>query len=494
MTDTTCSNVFGLWIGNEQTPAATSEQFNSINPANGDIIGTFASGSAADVNRAVTAARLALEGDWGRISPLGRGRRLFHVRDLIQEHAEALAEAEALDTGKPISMARSDVATAARYFEFYGALSDKIYGDHIPIAPGILDVVTREPIGVSAQIVPWNFPLMIATRGLAVALAAGNTVVLKTPEEAPLSCAIFADLLASAQLFPDGVINILHGGGETCGAPLAAHPDVNLVTFTGSVQTGRKVAAAAAANGKPSILELGGKSPAIIFADADIDSVAKEVVASSTEVSGQSCDAATRVLVDDAVHDRLVDRIVALYGELTVGPAFEDPDLGPLISEQQLARVEDHVRRAREEGARLVVGGSRLQRPPYDGGWFMEPTLFTDVEPTMKIAREEVFGPVLCVIPFSGVEDAVRIANGTEYGLAASVWTRDMSVALDVGSRLQSGQVYINCLSSGDGPAIPFGGVKNSGYGREKGVEALRAYTCVKNTCIRFAPSEPVGA
>lgn len=486
MTTLADTRSFGLWIGSEETPGLSSEQFQSINPANGEVVGTFAKGTAADVDHAVSAARKALGGEWGEITPLERARKLFQIRDLILENAEALAEAEALDTGKPISLARGDVTTAARYFEYYGGVSDKIYGDQIPLAAGMLDFVTREPIGVSAQIVPWNFPFMIAARGLAVALAAGNTVVLKTPQEAPLSCAVFAGLLRNAQILPAGVVNVLHGGGEACGAPLTAHPDVNLVTFTGSVATGRKVAIAAAGNNKPSILELGGKSPAVVFADADLDVVAKEVVASSTEVSGQSCDAITRVLVDETVHDALVERIVALYKELTVGSAFEDPDLGPLISEKQLARVEGHIKTAKEEGAHLAFGGNRLQSTPLNNGWFLEPTLFTGVKPTMTIAREEIFGPVLCVIPFNGVEEAISIANGTDYGLTASVWTRDIDVALNVSSRIEAGQVYVNCLSSGNGPAIPFGGVKDSGYGREKGIEALRAYTWAKNTCIKF--------
>jgi len=486
MTTLAVTKSFGLWIGSEQKTSATNEQFDSINPANGEIVGTFAKGSAADVDDAVAAARQALDGEWGRITPLERSRTLYKIRDLIEENADALARAEALDTGKPISLAKGDVTTAARYFEFYGGISDKIYGDQIPLAPGMLDFVTRAHIGVSAQIVPWNFPFMIAARGLAVALAAGNTVILKTPQEAPLSCAVFADLLAAARILPDGVVNILHGGGEACGAPLTAHPDVNLVTFTGSVATGRKVAIAAAGNNKPSILELGGKSPAVIFADADLDAAAKEIAESSTEVSGQSCDAITRVLVDESIHDLLVDRIVAHYKELTVGTAFDDPDLGPLISEKQLARVEGHIQSAKEEGATLAFGGNRLLSPPLNKGLFLEPTLFTGVTPTMKIAREEIFGPVLCVIPFSDIDEAVSIANGTDYGLTASVWTRNIDVALDVSSRLEAGQVYVNCLASGNGPAIPFGGVKDSGYGREKGVEALRSYTWVKNTCIRF--------
>ncbi|MFI2666883.1 aldehyde dehydrogenase family protein [Micromonospora carbonacea] len=474
---------FGLLIDGTETAASAGERFASHDPATGEVVGWFARAREADVQAAVASARAAYEDVWRDVSATERGRLLQEVARRIRGQAEDLAVAEARDCGKVLTQARSDVAVAARYFEFFGSAATALHGEQIPVGPDVVDFTTREPHGVCAQINAWNFPLNMAARSLAAALAAGNTTVLKTPELAPYNTAVLGRIVTEAGL-PPGVVNIVHGFGAEAGAALSSHPDVDLVTFTGSVGTGRAVAASAAANVTPCVLELGGKSPTVVFPDADLDEVADQLARGFVEANGQSCDLPSLAVVHADVHDEFVDRLVRRVEKFTVGPGVDDPDVGALISEQQRARVEAYVAGAVEQGVRVLTGGGRPGRTDLDSGWFVEPTVLVDVTPGMTVATEEIFGPVLSVVQFATEDEAVAIANGTAYGLAAFVWTRDLGRGMRMTRRIRAGQVYLNCFTSGDSPMIPFGGVKRSGYGREKGFEALRTYTQVKNICI----------
>ncbi|MEV0809790.1 aldehyde dehydrogenase family protein [Micromonospora sp. NPDC050200] len=476
-------NTFGLLINGKEIEASAGAHFASYDPATGEVVGQFARARAADVMAAVSSARAAYEDVWRDVSATERGRLLQEVARRIRSQAERLAIDEARDCGKVLSQARNDVAVAVRYFEFFGSVATALHGEQIPVGPDVIDFTVREPYGVCAQINAWNFPLNMAARSLAAALAAGNTVVLKTPELAPYNTAVLGRIVTEAGL-PPGVVNIVHGYGGEAGAALSGHPDVDLVTFTGSIETGRTVAASAAANITPCVLELGGKSPTVVFPDADLDEVAGRLARGFVEANGQSCDLPSLAVVHTDVHDEFVDRLVRRVEKFTVGPAGEDPDVGALISEAQRARVEGYLTAAVEQGARVVAGGGRPSRADLGSGWYVEPTVLVDVTPGMTVASEEIFGPVLCVVKFATEDEAVAIANGTAYGLAAFVWTRDLGRGVRLTRRIQAGQVYLNCFTSGDSVMIPFGGFKSSGYGREKGFEALRTYTQVKNICI----------
>lgn len=473
---------FGLLIDGIEAPSRSGSMFESVDPSTGEVVATLAAATPSDVDAAVTAASAAGR-QWAEASASERGELLLDLAAAVRENADDLATLEARDCGKVLSQARADVGLAARYLAFFGGVAAALHGEQLPLGADVLNVVSREPHGVCGQINAWNFPINMAARSIGPALAAGNTVVVKTPELAPVTTAVLGRLATQVGL-PRGVLNVVHGSGPEVGAALSGHPGVDHLTFTGSVATGREVAASAAANVTPCVLELGGKSPTIVFADADVADVAERLADGFLEANGQSCDLPSLALVQADVHDELVDRLVTKLQKVRVGPALEDGDLGPLISRRQRERVEGYVDGALRDGARAAFGGGRPQDPALADGWYVEPTVLVGVTPDMAVAREEVFGPVLSVLPFEDEDHAVQLTTHSGYGLAAFVWTRDGTRGLRVARRVRAGQVYVNCFSSGDSVMTPFGGFGSSGYGREKGFEALRTYTRTKNLCI----------
>lgn len=477
---------YGLIINGEEVDASYRERFDADDPATGRAFATVALGREVDVNRAVAAARKAFTGEWSRISATERGRLLQRAAARLLQIEEPLARLEARDCGKPLDQARADVRTAARYLELFGNSASALHGSQIPVAPDVLDFTIREPFGISAQINSWNFPINMAARSLGAALAAGNTVVIKTPELAATSTTVLGRVLHDVGL-PGGVVNIVHGYGADVGAALSSHPDVDLITFTGSVPTGRSVAANAARNLIPCVLELGGKSPVVIFDDADIERAARQLATGFTEANGQSCDLPSLVLVQESRKDEFIRELADHVDRLRIGPGLENPDVSALISRQQRDRVAAFVDHARLAGATVVRGGCVPSGPEIEDGWFYEPTILSDVQPHMAVAREEIFGPVVSVMTFEDEAEAVTMANASAYGLSSYVWTRDTGRALRMSLAIRAGQVYVNCYSSGDSPMLPFGGFKKSGYGREKGVEALKTYTQTKNICLSLA-------
>ena len=472
-----------LFIDNQWVASASGATMESINPADESVMAEVAAGGAEDIDIAVASARKALGGPWARAEPARRGRALTKVAELIRERLEDLARVETLDTGKPVSAARAAVEGAARYFEFYAGVADKIQGATIPVGPDHLDFTLREPLGVTAHILPWNVPLNMLARGVAPALAAGCAAVVKPAEQTPVGALQIADILLAAGI-PPGVVNVVNGPGETAGARLAGHPDIDGLTFTGSVETGKLVMRAAAEHVKPVVLELGGKSPVIVFADADRDLAAREACKGITANTGQYCDAGSRLLAHESAMDELLEKTADLARAVTVGDPADDPQMGPLISAEQRARVTGYIQKARDEGAEIVCGGGRPAK--LEKGYYVEPTVFGGVRPEMAVAREEIFGPALSVLRFSDEEEALAMANDTSYGLAAGVFTRDLGRALRMARGLEAGTVYINEYFAGD-VAAPFGGMKQSGIGRERGLETMANYTRVKNVIIRAA-------
>jgi aldehyde dehydrogenase (NAD+) len=476
-----------LIIGEQRSQASDGATIDVYDPSSGEVLATIPSATKADVDRAVQTAREAFESrSWRDMKPADRGRILFKIAQAVRERAEELATLESRDNGKPMTQARADVQVAARYFEFFAGIADKIMGHTIPIGPGFLDFTVREPIGVSAHIVPWNYPIQIGARGIAPALAAGCTVVLKPSSEAPMTALRLGEI-ALASGVPPGVLNIVTGSGSVAGAALASHPDINQLTFTGSVEVGIGVAKMAAENVVPVVMELGGKSPNIVFADADMDLTVQGVSTAIFQNAGQTCSAGSRLLVERKAHDALVERLAARARGMRIGPGVSDPDMGPIISKRQLETIEGYVTIGKNEGAEVAAGGARPSDVSLGRGYYFQPTLLDKVSPDMRIAQEEIFGPVLAIMTFDDVEEAIAIANRTQYGLVAGVWTRDINKALAVSSRIKSGQVFVNTYGAGGGVELPFGGYKKSGYGREKGLESLASYTQVKNVCIKFS-------
>ena len=463
---------------------AASEAFDDIDPSTGQLIARVARCGESEIEQAVYAARKTFEDSWRRTTAAQRARVLGRTAELIRRERDSLAELESRDTGKPLRQARADAEVAARYFEFYADTVEAVYGDTVPVAQGLLVYTLREPYGVTGHIVPWNYPLQIGARTVAPALAAGNCCVLKPAEEAPLTTLRLGKLALEAG-FPAGALNVVPGYGEEAGAALAAHPGIDHLAFTGSVAVGRSVARAAGENTVPVTLELGGKSPNVVFADADLDAAVPTIVNSIIQNAGQTCSAGSRLLVESDAHDAMVERLADRFTAIRIGPGLEDPDLGPLISARQRDGVQLHVQHGRRE-ARLVVGGDVASGDHLDGGFFYLPTLFDEVPADAKIAQEEIFGPVLAVTPFGDVEHAVELANATRYGLIAAVWTSDVSKAHQLAGEIRVGQVYINTYGAGGGVELPFGGVKHSGYGREKGFEALIAYTRTKTVAVKL--------
>src|SRR5712675_1011696 len=465
-----------LFINGQWSDAASGKTFETPNPATGETLARVAEGDAEDINRAVGAARKAFEsGPWSRMTPSDRGRLIWKIGDLILEHAEELAQLESLDNGKPVGVAlAADVPLAADLFHYMAGWATKIEGNSIdisvPYMPGanFHSYTLREPVGVVGQIIPWNFPLLMAAWKLGPALTTGNCVILKPAEQTPLTALRLAEIIAEAGI-PDGVVNVVTGFGETAGAALAAHDDVDKVAFTGSTEVGRLIVQAAAGNLKKVSLELGGKSPAIVFPNADM-----EVAISGTSSAiffnmGQCCTAGSRLYAHKSVFDRLMQGVADHAGRIRVGHGLDpQTQLGPLVSDEQFKRVTGYLEAGRQQGAKVVTGGSRVG----DQGYFVQPTVLTDTKPEMSVIREEIFGPVVCAIPFDDddLDRIARTANDTSYGLAASIWTRDLGIAHKLARRIRAGTVWINTHNYGD-PALPFGGFKQSGWGREMGYE-----------------------
>ncbi|WP_155996543.1 aldehyde dehydrogenase family protein [Verrucomicrobium sp. 3C] len=476
-----------LLISGKWVDSASGKTFGTVNPATEETLARVAEADAEDVNRAVRAARAAFaSGPWAKMTPAERGKLLWKLADRIEEHLEEFAQIETLDNGKPLAVARvADVPLAVDLFRYMAGWATKIEGNTIPLGmaqpESYLAYTVREPVGVVGQIIPWNFPLLMAAWKLGPALACGCTVVLKPAEQTPLSALRLGELIQEAG-FPEGVVNILTGFGETAGAALAAHPDVDKVAFTGSTEVGKLIAQAATGNLKKVSLELGGKSPNIIFADANLEEAAAGAAMAIFFNHGQCCCAGSRLFVEAPVADEVAERIAKEAEKIRVGPGMAlDTEMGPLVSREQYDRVQGYIRSGTEGGARarsaeLTTGGR---------GYFVPPTLFTDVRPEMKIMREEIFGPVVCASSFRTEEEIPVAANDTIYGLAAGVWTREIGKAHKLASRLRAGTVWINCYNVFDA-ALPFGGYKQSGWGREMGHAVLENYTELKSVCVRL--------
>jgi aldehyde dehydrogenase (NAD+) len=473
----------GVFVGGAWRRGASGETLPLLDPSDGSLLAEIARGNAADIDAAVQAARAALAGPWGALTAAERGRILLKMSALALEQADELARLEALDVGKPVKQGRADAVALARYLEFYGGAADKVHGETIPFANGYTALTLREPHGVTAHIVPWNYPMQIIGRSVGAALAMGNACVLKPAEEACLTALAFARIAERAGM-PAGALNVVPGLGEEAGAALSGHPDINHISFTGSVAVGALIQAAAAKNAVPVTLELGGKSPQLVFADADLDDALPFLVNAGIQNAGQTCSAASRILVERAVFDQVVARMAERYRALRVGPALDDLDVGPVISARQREIVGGYLDVVRASGLRVAAQATLPASLPA-GGFYVPPTLVADVNPAHRIAQEEIFGPVQAVIPFDGEAEALAIANGTPYGLVAGVWTRDGGRQLRMARKLQCGQVFVNNYGAGGGIELPFGGVKHSGHGREKGFEALYGFSSLKTVAIR---------
>jgi aldehyde dehydrogenase (NAD+) len=471
-----------LFIDDGWVEPAGGAHFATIDPATEEPIGEIARGGAADVDRAVKAADAAMKGPWSRLAPAERGALLFKLADVIAAHREELARLETLDVGKPLKDSLGDVDGVATTLRYNAGAADKMQGETIPLGPDVVDFTLLEPLGVTAHIVPWNFPLGMAIRSLAPALAAGCTAVLKPAEQSSLSALKLAELLPEAGI-PKGVVNVVTGYGEEAGEALVRHPLVRGITFTGSVETGRKILAGAAPGIKPVVLELGGKNPMIVFADADLDRAVADALSGSFENCGQVCSSSSRYLLEPAIREDFLGMLAAKAEALNVGPGMDNPDIGPIVSSEQYEKVTGYVARGSADGARLRTGGSRprhLQR-----GYFIAPTIFDRVDPSAAIAREEIFGPVGVALDIDGEEKAVDLANGLGYGLAAGIYTSDISRALRLARRIQAGSIWINGWWMG-GVQAPTGGMKDSGIGRERGLAGIRNYLQIKNVAIRL--------
>ncbi len=466
-------------IAGKWRSAASGAVLETRSPSDGKVLGTLAAGSVEDIDVAVKAARAAFEeGPWGVMPGYERARILLRLREELLANKEQLAELEARDIGKPMAQALADIDVAARYFEFYAGAADKIHGETIPFLPGHFAVTLREPHGVVGQIIPWNYPAQMGARSLAANLAAGNTVVIKPAEDGCLSVLTLCALATKAGV-PDGVINIVTGYGHDAGAALAAHPDLDHLAFTGSPETGTIVQTTAARQFTSCTMELGGKSPQIVFADADLDKAMPVLIKAIIQNAGQTCSAGARILIEASIWDEVSAEIAKRFSALIAGPYWDERDLGPLVNARQKERVEKFIERAIASGAPLLASGTIADDAP-EGGYYVAPHVFGPVDGDHELAQEEVFGPVLTLIKFDGEEEAVKIANSTAYALVAAVWTRDGARQMRMMKALRSGQVFINTYGAGGGVELPFGGVGKSGHGREKGMAALMDLTRVK--------------
>ncbi len=467
-----------ILIDGKWKAAAGGDTIAVFGPSDGSVIAAIARGTSEDIDRAVAAARAAFTGVWGATAAVDRGRMLAKLSQRITDHFDELADIEARDTGKPMTQAKNDIVACARYFEFYGGAADKIHGDTIPFLNGYQVMILREPRGVTGHIIPWNYPAQMFGRTIAGTLAAGNAAVLKPAEEACLSVLRLAELALEAGI-PPGVINVVTGLGEEAGAALSAHPDIDFMSFTGSPEVGTLVSQAAAVHHVPCVLELGGKSPQIVFADADQDKAAQVITNAIVQNAGQTCSAGSRVLVQRSIYDRFVEKMAERFGKLTVGPHDLDLDCGPLISAKQKARVEGFLKSAAADQIAAVGAGTIDKRAP-EAGYYVAPTLYTMVPVENRLAQQEVFGPVLAAIPFDDEADAIRIANGTEFGLVSGIWTENGARQMRMAKGVRTGQVCVNGYGAGGGIELPFGGFRRSGHGREKGMEALHEFTVAK--------------
>ncbi|MCD2184638.1 aldehyde dehydrogenase family protein [Rhizobium sp. GN54] len=466
-----------IFIDGEWRNAAGGQTIDVENPSTGEVIGAIARGSSADVDAAVRAAQKAMDGEWGRMTATERGRILMKMSAIVLERADDLAMIEALDVGKPLHQSKNDSRALARYLEFYAGAADKLFGTTIPYQNGFTVYTLREPHGVAGIIIPWNYPMQILGRGVGAALAAGNACVLKPAEDASLSSLAFAEIAREAGV-PAGAVNVVTGLGTEAGAVLSEHPGIHHISFTGSVGTGMRIQAAAARNVVPVTLELGGKSPHIVFDDCDLDKAMPTLVGACMQNAGQTCSAASRVLVQRGVYEEVKRRMAEIYRGLEAGPAVGSHALGPLVSRKQKQLVSSFIDIGRKE---LTVAAEGVIRDDAsDAGNYVPPVLFADVSPDHKLAQEEIFGPVQVLIPFEDEDEALKIANGTEYGLVAGVWTKDGGRQMRMARKLEVGQVFINNYGAGGGIELPFGGVGKSGHGREKGFEALYGFTRVK--------------
>lgn len=467
-----------VYVGGHWMKPESGQTLEMIAPSTGKQIGTIARGGAPEIDAAVKAARCAFEGVWGQMPAVDRGRLLTKLSEKILEHEDELTEIEAKDTGKTLKRARGDVKAAARYFEFYAGAADKIHGETIPYMSGYQVMILREARGVTGHIIPWNYPAQMFGRALGPALAAGNAVILKPAEEACLSCMRLTELAVEVG-FPDGAINVVPGLGEEAGAALSAHPDIDLISFTGSPEVGTLIQNAAAVNHVPCILELGGKSPQIVFSDADQAKAIESIVGAIVQNTGQTCSAGSRVLIERSIYDEFMGALTKRFKQLRAGSHELDLDCGPVISKVQLERVLGFLERAKKDGIEIGAEGE-LDVSASKEGFFVTPTLFRLVPREHELAKEEVFGPVLSAIPFDDETDAIRLANGTDYGLIAGIWTDSGARQMRLAKAVRAGQVYINGYGAGGGIELPFGGFKKSGHGREKGLEALKEFTVSK--------------
>lgn len=470
------------YIGGHWVDGAADRRIALENPATAEPLAEIARAEVEDADRAVQAARKAFDAGWLRNrKPAERMNLLFGIAAELEALSEEIGVAECLDNGKRITDARAQAAESARYFRYYGGIADKLEGRAIPLGEDYVDYTTMEPYGVSAQVVPWNFPLQLAVRSVSCALATGNSVVVKSPVLCPLSVCLLGEACQRAGV-PEGALNIICGGGGDVGRALVGHPGVDHVVFTGSVATGQAILRQTAERVIPAVMELGGKSAGVVYPDADLDAVAADVVVGAFSNAGQICSILSRLIVHTAVYDDLLERLLQRIEVLSVGPGIDDHDVTALISAGQLDKVEAFCRRTEAAGAVRAAGG----RPFIDlPGHFFPPTVYVDVTPQMEIAREEVFGPVLAVLRFETPEEAVALANGTEYGLVAGVYTDDLNLAHWTARKLVAGQVFVNQWFAG-GVETPFGGTKRSGFGREKGQEALLNYVQTKNVAVRL--------
>ena len=479
-----------LLIDGKWVEAASGKTFTTVDPSTEEPLAEVAAGEKEDIDRAVRAARKAFEGGpWRLMTPSERGRAIWKLADLIEARTEEFAQLETLDNGKPISVARvADIPLVVDHFRYYAGWATKVEGETIPVStPGMhmLNYTLREPVGVIGQIIPWNFPLLMAAWKLGVALACGNTVVLKPAEQTPLSALRLGELIEEAG-FPPGVVNIVTGFGETAGAAIAEHPDIDKVAFTGSTEVGRIIMRAATGNLKRVSLELGGKSPNIIFADADLDAAAIGAASAIYFNHGQCCCAGSRLFIEEKAYDKVMPKLIDYSQKVKLGPGMDpSTEMGPLVSSEQFERVTGYLAQGKKEGAKIQAGGGRPSQ--FNKGYFVSPTVFSDTRPDMKVVQEEIFGPVVCAVPFKNIEDVRAAGNDTAYGLAAAVWTKDVQKAHRMAAHLKAGTVWINCYNMFDA-ASPFGGYKQSGFGREMGKAALELYTQIKSVWVNLGP------
>lgn len=477
-------NAKTILINNKWQSAQGGRTIDVVAPAEGKPFAQISAGTDAEIDLAVAAARHAFEkGEWSRLTAVERGRLFAKAGELVQANADELAQLEARDTGKPLKQAKADIVASARYFEFYGGAADKFHGETIPFLNGHLALTERVPHGVTAHIIPWNYPAQMFPRSVGPALVAGNAVVLKPAEEACLSAIRMVELCLEAG-FPEGAINLVTGYGHEAGGALSKHPGIDFISFIGSSEVGVLIQEAAAKNHIGCTLELGGKSPQIVFGDADLEAALPFLVNAVVQHAGQTCSAGSRLLVERAHYDRIVGAVAEAFSKVQAGTPEMDFELGALVSEKQRQRVLSFAQAAKDSGIPVIAEGKIAEGVP-ESGFFVAPKLFGEVPRDNALARDEVFGPYMSVIPFDDEADAVRLANDTPYGLVAGVWTENGSRAMRVGRKLQVGQVFLNCYGAGGGIELPFGGMKKSGHGREKGMAALEEFTAVRTMVVK---------